>query len=82
MENENSKNIKINNQEEKEEELKLKEFLKSDITPTQALNLIVGGVEMALEGNFYEQEDQLILNKCLLVLNEYVKKGEDFTIKV
>jgi len=67
---------------ETEEEVSVREILNSDMTPTQALNFLVSGVQIALEGDFYELEDKLILEKALGVMFEKHQMGENFEIIV
>ena len=63
-------------------EVTTEEILKSNMTPTQALNFLVSGIQIALEGDFYQDEDKQILEKSLNVMFDKLKEGDDFMIKV
>ena len=60
----------------------LEEFVNSDITPTASFNIIINGVNAALEAGVYDDIDQTVLKKALSTIKEKIDAGKNFTIKV
>ena len=58
----------------------LKEFIESDLTPTQALNVILEICSNNM-GNF-DKNDSLIIKKASSTLYNKVNEGKNFMIKV
>jgi len=60
----------------------LEEFLNSDIKPTSAFNIILNGVNAALEAGVYDETDQAVLKKAIETIKEKVDEQKNFMIKV
>lgn len=64
----------------KQEELE--EFIKSEITPTASLNIIISAVNAALESGVYDEIDQALIKKALGTIKSKTEEGKNFMIKV
>lgn len=64
------------------EKKELEEFLNSELTPTSAFNIILSGMNAALEAGVFGEDDQLVIKKALATIKEKSDEKKNFTIKV
>lgn len=58
----------------------LREFIESDITPTQALNVILEICLSNMEN--FDKNDSIMIKKASSILYNKVNEGKNFMIKV
>ena len=68
---------------DQEEEITTEEILAMDFTPTQAMNFMYNGLQVAIEsGNVFDEGDTKILLKAIETFSNAYDAGEDIVIKV
>ena len=61
----------------------INELLQKEITPTTAINILIGAVDVACKNpDVFTETDRALISKALTTLKSKVDEGENFMIQV